>query len=424
MTGQIHITRRDPVAAGARGLLYLGLFFSALLVIRVGGLTAGDVFIIGALALAAVTRVLNPAGRAVNATRLAVTVVLFTMFTAAAALATINAIVPDESLTVAVRIALVAFGLPWLAATLLPEPRLLARAAGWFVAGAAFSASGTLLQYTLGGTIIPGAEVTNAGRFPGWTGHVSDLGGITAVGIAIGLGFLLKPYTVRGRTWGLLAVGVAAIGLILSGSVSGMLAAVIAAFVYLIRGALRPGAFIVIGVAATVVGSIALSVQAAASALSPIDRLMQVLGLSQGGLYSTSEIRADTYAIAWQEFIANPIVGHGLDPASTIVDGVFPAHNLLLGAAYQGGILLTIAIAALALRPLAGGWVRADRSVLTTQLLAGLGAALVFAMTAPSLYNRYFWIPVALVAAARVMAERRTEASTLDLTAARRLSRA
>jgi hypothetical protein len=140
-------------------------------------------------------------------------------------------------------------------------------------------------------------------------------------------------------------------------------------------------------------------------ALTPLQRIEQATGLgtftvAQRGL-NTSQSRLETDAAGWRGFRAHPLIGSGLDPASGIVDqqDQFQVHNLLLGAAYQGGLTLVIALLLPIVLSLRRGWQVARTSVLASQLYAGLVAAMVFALTAPSDFNRYFWIPIALVAA-------------------------
>jgi O-antigen ligase len=370
----------DPVYRLARVCLYLGLFFSSLLVLRVGILTVGDLLLLASIALAATARITNSH-----------VIWLKSAYSLGAA----------ESLNVIGRLLIVAFALPWLARALLPSVNYLSVAAGWLLAGAATAASGTVLQFLFGKEIIPGGEVTNAGRFTGLTGHVSDMGGIAAMGLVIGIGFVIT----RGHRFvALVGVSLAAVGLILSGSVSGLLAVLVGLLVYVVRRHLRFGQLVLLVIVGVAVLQLVSTIQADVSALSPVERLLQTLGLSNSGRYATSEIRAETYQVALTKFFESPIIGHGLDPQSGVVDGLFPAHNFILAAMFQGGVLVAIALVALLIRPLTGGWIRADRSIVSTQVLATMTAAIVFAMTAPSLYNRYLWIPVALVVVARSIA--------------------
>lgn len=393
----------DPVRAAARTLLYLGLFFSSQLVLRVDAITIGDALLLlscGAALFAYANRDHTPVPSAFDS---AATVALSCLIIIGGSLSTFPALDPAGSLAVMGRVLFLAIVLPWLARTLLENHRHLTAAAAWTVAGVAFSASGTLLQYAFGSQVIPGSEVTQAGRFTGWTGHVSDLGGVCALGIALCVGYVISGRLIH-RGWGIVAITLTAVGLVLSGSVSGMLASGVALLIYLIRGALRVRYVLLIGIVLAGIYTAASFIQSnVTGALNPVDRLLQTLGITEQGRYSTTESRFETSDAAFASIAKHPLVGVGLDPISGIADGQFPVHNLLIAALFQGGILFAIAIAAFTLRPLVGRWLRTDRSLLSTQLLAACVAAIVFAMTAPSLYNRYFWVPLALLCVYRAL---------------------
>jgi O-antigen ligase len=396
--------RNDPLYSTAQMFLYVGLFLSSLLTFRVGPLTLGDVAILTSLVLAAVPRMLTRTPWPKAPYPISGVLILLVLF----ALGTLPAITEAndvrESLLVVGRLALVIFLLPWLARNLLPSNRHLAVATGWLITGAAVAAAGTIIQYFLGPSAIPGAAVTIAGRFSGFTGHVSDMGAIASMGIAGGLGFLIGKRKVRHRLFALVGLGALTVGLVLSGSVSGMLAVIVALFVYMARRALRfIHAVLIVAVGAATLW-VASAIQASVSALGPWERLLQTLGLSAGGRYSTSTIRMDTYEAAFRRIAELPFIGTGFDYQSSLADGSFPAHNLIVAAAFQGGVLLALVIAVMLTRPFRGGWLRADHSLVTTQLLAISVSVVVFAMTAPSLFNRYLWLPIALLGVAQVLA--------------------
>lgn len=395
--------RGDLVEQTARMLLYLGLFFSSLLVLRLSTVTVGDALLIASMVFAAIWA--TRPGVTITPSPFPAwgTVVLVSMLLVGGSLSTFSAKLPADSLATVARLIILAILVPWLARVVLPSLHHVRVAAAWTAAGAAFAASGTLLQYVLGPHILPNTEVTQAGRFPGWTGHVSDLGGVAAMGIALCIGFVVTGRLAT-RVAGSAALLALCVGLILSGSVSGMLAAIVALLVYTVRRALKVRHVALILAVMLVVLYVASTVQAnVVGALNPVDRLLQTVGITQQGRYSTTESRFDTTEAAFNHITTNPVVGVGLDPLSAIADGEFPVHNLLIGSWYQGGVLVLISILVLALRPLAGKWIRRDRSMLTTQLLAATAAAWMFAMTAPSLYNRYFWIPIVLLCVARAL---------------------
>lgn len=146
----------------------------------------------------------------------------------------------------------------------------------------------------------------------------------------------------------------------------------------------------------------AITLQNQAGALDPWQRFLQTTGLAKYDHYSTTASRASTYTEAIRQFVENPIFGNGLDPTSTIADGIFAAHDLFIAAAFEGGVVLLIGILAAAYRPLRGlRLLELRRDPLTGLVTALVATELVFALTTPSLYNRYLWIPVALAITAR-----------------------
>ncbi|MET0990534.1 MAG: O-antigen ligase family protein [Glaciihabitans sp.] len=296
--------------------------------------------------------------------------------------------------------------LPWQVAYLLPSTAVVRRAVNALILGGAVSGGGTLLQLVAGGGIIPGGEVTDQGRFTGFTGHVSDAGGIAALTVVLSLSGLTKASARMTKFVSLIGLTGGALGLILSGSVSAMIAVAAGVIVLLLLKALRFQTAILMMLLAGAAFLFAIGLQSGTGALSPVERIEQTLGLSADGRYNTSETRIETYGAAFDGFLASPLVGNGLDPASALADGIFPAHNLFVGAMFQGGLFLACGLALAIVLPL-GRWIRLSRSVLVAQVLAGFTAMVVFAMTAPSLYNRYLWIPVALLFALKRIEEAR-----------------
>ncbi|MEI2269257.1 O-antigen ligase family protein [Microbacterium sp. No. 7] len=367
-----------------------------------GALTVGDVLILFSVVVTSVAAALTRGGRMPTSVAVEGSAIALLMLVVFGTLSAIGSSDPAASMEFVTRIVVIAIALPWVARWVLVEPAHLERALRWLLLGSAFSASGTLLQVALGGGAIAGSQVGTDGRLSGWTGHVSDLGGIAAMGVAIGIGFLLK-----GGKWlpihtALLALS--AVGLILSGSVSGMIASFAAAGFYLVRGHIRVRGFVVAGLLGVAALAITSTLQSATDALNPWERLLRTLGLTDGGAYSTSESRADTFAAAIPQIIQSPIVGHGFDGVSGSPDGLFPAHNILIGAAFQGGLIFCAALSYLLVRNFRGGWMRVNRDLMSSQVAATAFAALVFAMTAPSLFNRYLWLPVAILGAAKAIA--------------------
>lgn len=314
-----------------------------------------------------------------------------------------------DSLTVLLRVIYVASVLPWQAQQLLRTPDQMASGVKYFAGGSAVCGFGGLMQFAISPTIIPGSDVTNAGRFSGFTAHVSDLGGITAVAVVVSVA-VLSGTTRQGRLAYPLFLVAGLIGLILSGSVSGMIAALVGSLLALLWNGVKPLRLCLVG------GTIAAGVWVAnyiiektSNALSPLERLAQTMGYAgQSTSLNTSASRVETFRLGLEGFLANPITGVGLDGKAGIVYGNLDVHSLFVAVLYQGGIvyaagLLMIVIFAV-LKGL--GMVRRRRHIVPE--LAMAATAVVFAATAPSMYNRYFWVPIALLVAQIAMETRQS----------------
>lgn len=376
------------MVAGRR-LLYAGLFMSSMLSLRVGGFTFGDFLLIGSLACVALG-LRKPTVRGGGYRSIAF------LITIGGAISTWRSPHALASLLIIPRLLYLVTILPWQMRVLLGSHKRYARAALWWVAGAALCGFGTILQSRFGANVIPGADVTNAGRYSGFAQHVSDTGAITAVAFAYCFGGLGSSRSLRWRGRLALAGGLACtgVGVLLSGSVSGLLSIAVAALVVILRGGIsvrRLAMIAIIGFATLILSA---RVQTGTSnALSPWQRIQQVT--STDGAYNTSASRIDTDRLGWQGIARNPIAGVGLDGASGIVLDGLPVHNLFLGAWYQGGVLLLIALGAATLRSGRAAFRSSRRSVLGSQVVAAYVATVTFSLTAPSDYNRYYWVPMA-----------------------------
>lgn len=398
-------TRSAPtLGAMSQISLLTGLLFSSLLTLRFGALTLGDIALFAGLAIFALS----------NAALLSTIRVPLVFF-----LATLTVVVGGlvssiqsqsliASMAVTGRVVLVSSAvcvlLPWA----LSSSELLRRGLAAYSFGGAICGSGTLIQYFFGESAIPGATVTGAGRYTGFAQHVSDLGGVTCTSLVIGVGLLATSRSAYGRILHLLWCLLSAIGLILSGSVSGMVAAFIGILALMVFGRVRASYIVLSLVGMALALRFTGSIRTAVGALSPEERLLQALGATEGGRYATVDFRMDTYVKALSAIGDNPFVGQGMDPASSFVDR-FPAHNFLIASAFQGGVLVAGGLVAIVYAAIYG-WFRSRgwRSSLGIVCLCGAIAALVFSMTAPSLYNRYFWLPIAfLFCANRLLVARR-----------------
>lgn len=389
----------------ARALLYAGLFMVSLLVIRIGGeLTVGDVLLIGAFLFTAVDVALN--GRPIKVGTGGV--VAFALIFVGAVLTSFVAANPSGSATVAARVALLAFLLPWAMTVLLDTPQRLAAGLGFLAAGAATCGAGSIIQL-LAGDVIPWSETTTGGRFPGFAVHVSDTGGIVCLAVVYGAGLMFTRGFVR-RLAGTLSLGVGLAGLILSGSVSGMIAAVVGIFALLIWHRLHLGKILALGALMVAGASWAISAMSVQdNALTPVERIQQATGLSGGDAsLNTSASRWESIVAGWEGFIQNLFLGVGLEPAAAVTVVDLPAHNFFVAALYQGGLIFTLGLVVVLVQLVLRGLRSAWRRGLPAAAAAGTVTALVFAMSAPSFFNRYFWLPLALAAvASRIKADAR-----------------
>lgn len=363
---------------------------TSITVLRVSGFTLGDMLIIGGLVFAMVARSGLSHYAATRGSMLAGFAVL--LIVVGGSLSTANALAPSESLLVILRILLVVVALPWAASILITDRIMLRRAIGAYAAGGAAVGFGSIAQGLFHIT-IPGSYVTEAGRFPGLTQNVSDAGGITSVAVVLSYYMLVTASEFWRRLFWMAMIVGAGTGLVLSGSVAGLFAAGIGILVLLLRGAIKFWHALMIALAGFVVIAATSSIQSTVGALSPVERFQQVFGLSEKGRYATSESRLDTYQLALDSFIQSPLIGAGMDGYSGVVDGGFQAHNVLIASLYQGGIFVGLGMLIVLLRPF-GPWIRRDRSLITSYVLACTLGGITFAMTAPSMFNRYLWIPV------------------------------
>ncbi len=377
--------RRISVLGPARGLLYLGLFAVSLLVFRVGGtITVGDAFLVAAVGLTMVDTVVN--GRRIPTTGL----IPLTLVFLGGILASLASSNPGESATVLARVMLLGFLVPWSMKVLLTTPARVRRALAFFAAGAALCAIGSVAQAVVG-DVIPGSEVTSGGRFPGFAVHVSDTGGITCLAVAYGAGLMLTP---KRRAAGAVLFVAGLAGLILSGSVSGMISAVIGILALLIWHRLSVPKFLGVGVVLAGAATWAVSLMSSTeNALTPAERFAQVTGAAGTG--NTSASRWDSIVAGLLGFVDSTFIGVGLEPAASFTSTGLPAHNFLVAALFQGGLLFTLGVCLVIYRAVRTGIKAGWLGHLNATLGAGLVTALVFAMTAPSVYNRYFWIPLA-----------------------------
>jgi O-antigen ligase len=284
---------------------------------------------------------------------------------------------------------------PWILLTLLTEQRHVVRAVLWLVAGAALCAAGAVVQ-VLFNDVIPGGAITGDSRLTGFTGHVSDLGGIMAMGVGAALGATFSPLPRRHRRVAESVLVLAATGLLLSGSVSGMLAVLAVALFLVVQGAIRVRRVVLLGIVGAGAGVLAMSLLAGVGARNPVERFLVTTGkTSVGGESNTAGSRFELAARALDGIAEHPLTGHGLVVPDNVLLRTLSVHNNFLAAWHGGGILLLVGVVIVTVIAVRYCFVWDPSDPLHMTVASAVVAALAFAQTAPSFYNRYYWLPVA-----------------------------
>lgn len=280
----------------------------------------------------------------------------------------------------------------------------------------AVTSMGGLFELLLPG-LIPGA-VTSGGRIAGLTQDVSDLGGATSIALAPCLMFAIRPRASRRSRF--LAYSVAAlalIGLILSGSVSGFLAAACGVAFWILVG--RPGRRFVLSLGAVaLVGLSVVAIQAVRQGATPIQRIAEVLGrgADKRSFVATLQTRLDSDAAVLSVIHGHPLVGIGLDNASYLRAIGQLVHNIFLEAWLGGGFLAFLGLALLVAGIARAGFacirLAPELQPMGSAAMSSFVAFIAFAMTAPVLLSRYAWIPGALIV---ILAQIRQRSSTSQI---------
>jgi hypothetical protein len=389
-------TREPFMLTSGRRLLYVGIGLAPLLTLRgAANVLASDVFLLISAAALLFPRTTDR--RKPSVARLVAAWAIL----AGTILAAYRADSWPEDFKIGFETLYVSTVLPWQACKALRTRRHLRLAVIWWLSGVVVCAAGALAQSRISPTIIPGTA-SAYGRQPGFTQHVSDFAGILATAVPL---TLILAARVRGRrTRALLvsALGLFAVGLVLDGSAAAFLAISVATGYAVIRRILTVRTFTgfaVIGLAA-VYFSTALDPTAT---LSPVERFYAVSGIeATTGSADTLSSRLATDGFAITGIVDSPLVGRGLDEQSgtTTVEGL-ATHNVLLGAWYQGGALVLLGLLLALSEPVRELARRRNPDFwLWDALRIGFLGGLVFEMSAPEWYTRYFWLQVALLVAA------------------------
>jgi O-antigen ligase len=398
-------THRDFMQVNARRLLMIGAFLMPMLTFRVGGqttattetgLTISDAFFFGAVILVA----LSVRRRRLPPTRTWYIGIAFVVVGGMAA--TFHAVLPTESIFVVARMLFVLLIWQWTIRHLVTDEDRMRSIMTAYVLGCVVSAMVAVLQ--LDAHVLVSLGTVFNGRATGLARHPDDTGSFLALGLTFAVGLALHPS--HRRRWFYIACAfLIAVGLIVSGSVSGMLCGLAGCLVIMVLSGIKVKHFvaIVLILVAGYVGGTSIQGSSGKS-LNPIARFEAATGPEANGANSVTP-RVGTWKGSWRGIVESPFLGHGLDILSSLTyldpnnDTEYPTHNFILMAWYQGGILFLvgdlICIAEALRRMLMNGKPDGTRRV----LFGGAVAVLLFAMQAPMMFDRYFWFPFVLAMA-------------------------
>jgi O-antigen ligase len=398
-----------------RLLFYLGVIFLGLLTVRpIFPITVSDWLFLASLVLlfvqVVVRRVRVP---------YPISPLLFwgvSLFAIGGLLSTFESHDAEGSLAVILRIVYLTVVWFWLGSMVLQRRRHVNTAITLWVISAAVSGFGAILQLFFG-DVIPGTS-PEWGRMTGFTQHMNDLGGVTAVALIPALMVALRPKRrLPVRLIGYVPFLLVFTGLILSGSVGGLIAAGVATFLWFCWSRMSVRTVAVLVVIAIGAG-VLFSQRAASESLTPLERISRVTD-SEGSTGATLWSRVDTYRTALQRVEQNPLIGVGLDKQSSTIGGYEP-HNLVIGTWFKSGIIGLAGMLLIIFVIGRAGWLAlrdarvSEDKMTAVAVLCAFAAFVAFSMSAPILYTRYGWISAALLLALSVV-ETRAPSSLSDV---------
>jgi O-antigen/teichoic acid export membrane protein len=387
----------------SRRLVYLGMFLLPLLSLRLAkGLDVSD----GIFALAAVVLILSRHRPAVSAppmwyfgSFLIVIGGITASFLAASA---------SSSMVVVFNGIFVLFVWQWTTRSVLTDIEKVQKAITAFVLGTTLSSAVAILQIKLH---ILGYAGTAGGSEGGRAVGLASQPNIAAVTYALGLTFAigLALHLGAGHRWHrAICIGLIAVALLLSASVSGIATALVGVFVLLVKRGMKPRT--IIATAVLLVGIYALATALEGNGhggenLNPFARVQQTTSSSSG--YDTVSPREDTWVNAWKGIQQDPIIGHGIDQVSLQVYydpylGIwYPAHNLPLLLWYGGGIFMLVGFAVNMTTAFRRVTRRGKKDPTKDMLFAGMIVVLFFSMQSPEMFDRWLWLPFILALSLR-----------------------
>ena len=400
----------DPRLRLARAVYYLGAASIGFLTVRPAfGFTASDWVFLLSLALLALAMTVHDVPRDyLVPSAITLGVVLFAV---GGLVSSRNALDAEASLLVVIRMLYLTLVWFWLGTIVLQTLDHVRNAVVAWVCSVALSSSGAIAQFFYG-DVIPGGDIA-WGRMTGFTETFNNLGGLAATALVPAIMLAVDSRRLSLRLVGMGSTALIGAGLLLSGSVGGMLGASAATVFFLaVRGlSLR----VVVGFGA-VVGSafVLMTATGVTSAPSPVERITRVTSSEEAarGTGGTFYTRLDGYGKAWARIHEQPLIGVGLDDASSQeILGETTAHNILINPWFSAGVFGLVGMLILLYGAFACGLTTlrlasAGDRALVAALLAAVVAFAVFAMGEPILFVRYGWFPTALLIAIRAQQSR------------------
>ncbi len=324
------------------------------------------------------------------------------LFATGAVLSSFSSATPLDSLATAGRFVVLTCAWFWLASLILTTTHRVSLAALLWGLSAGVSGAVAFVQLRYG-AIIP-FTVAPTGRMLGTAQHVEDLGGSAGVATPVLLWLATTRSVHRPAVRALILVSLAGafIGVILSGSVTGMTTALAGSAAYLLAKK-KVSLLIAVAIACAVGLYYITHFQSKAGAYTPTTRFHQVQ--EREGSLST---RFETYRVAVRSIESNPIAGRGFATNDRKTVTGFEPHNALLNVWYTGGALAVLGLGLIIFVVFRHGWRLvatsprgSTESDLAIALMSAFGAYLVFGLAEPTVYSRFGWIPAALLLALR-----------------------
>ena len=321
----------------------------------------------------------------------------------------------EESLLIVARLAYVTLVWFWMLRTIVPTRRALdVLLSGWRWGVIAISVVALLGQIGVLNVSQQNAE----NRQTAFSGHPNDLAGYLAVGLPILLMNLPRhpEHSRRRRTLGrMAALALAVYGISTTGSMTAFLAGGVAVVSTLAISALIPpmeGERRRLHPLSVMAGAVAAVVGLTLLASSDLPLLERFERLESGDSYveSSASHRARLNAAVVNRFDDWLVVGVGMDAASLsaaeltadpiLMGGV---HNMYLKVLFEAGLpgLIGVLVIQLATFRCAFRLVIHSRDTALYPVAVGLtgaaAGACFYALFAPILFQRYFWLPIGMI---------------------------